>query len=236
MTSSYKDSHERCKLGDMEAIDAEDHLERYRFAATFVTGKTVLDIACGTGYGAAMLHEAGATSITGADVSEEAIAHACGAYPAEHIKFLVSGMAELNDGVRYDRIISFETIEHIDDYASALANLRRLLKDDGILVLSTPNRPVNSPQCATLADKPPNPYHVREFTVKEMVDALKEAGFSRVALYGQKQRRLFSNWLILSLYYVFAARLKLLKGHFRAEVLPSLDGMEPRWAVFVCRP
>jgi cyclopropane fatty-acyl-phospholipid synthase-like methyltransferase len=236
MTSSFKDSHERCKLGDMKAIDVEDHLERYRFAATFVKGKTVLDIACGTGYGVAMLREAGATSVTGADVSDEAVAHARATYPVDGVKFILSGMAEVDDGVQYDRIISFETIEHIDDYRPALANLRRLLKPDGVLVLSTPNRPVNSPQCKTLADKPPNPYHVREFTVPEMADALKQAGFSRVDLYGQKHRRLFSNKALLALYYVFAARLKLLKGHFRAEVLPTTGKMEPRWAVFVCRP
>jgi SAM-dependent methyltransferase len=234
--AGFKDSQERCKLGDMKDIDVEDHLERYRFASTFVVGKSVLDIACGTGYGSAMLREQGAARVTGVDVSAEAVAHASREYAHPALKFLVSSMADLDDGARYDCIVSFETIEHIDDYQAALKNLRRLLKDDGVLVLSTPNRPVNSPECRTLADKPKNPYHVREFSVDEMLGALQGAGFRRVDRFGQKFRHMFQNRAVLALYYVAAARMKLVKGHFRAAVLPSRQGLEPRWAVFVCWP
>src|SRR5436305_1525474 len=45
-----------------------EHRCRYRFALPYARGARVLDIACGTGFGAAMLAEAGARSVCGVDL------------------------------------------------------------------------------------------------------------------------------------------------------------------------
>lgn len=68
-----KNGFERCKIGELHKIDLTDHLERYSFASKYVSGKGVLDIACGTGYGTEMLKKAGAECVTGVDISREAI-------------------------------------------------------------------------------------------------------------------------------------------------------------------
>jgi 2-polyprenyl-3-methyl-5-hydroxy-6-metoxy-1,4-benzoquinol methylase len=56
-----------------------EHWHRYHFAARWVKGKRVLDLACGEGYGSALLARH-AESITGVDVSQQAIDHAQRAY------------------------------------------------------------------------------------------------------------------------------------------------------------
>jgi len=229
-----KEGHERCKIGDIEAIDLIDHLERYRFASNYVKGKNVLDIACGTGYGSAILKESGATSVTGVDVSDDAINHAKKEYSGGNISFNLGSITDFDSGVKYDRIVSFETIEHVNDYKAAVANIRNLLKDDGILILSTPNRPVTSPRCLTLSDRP-SKYHVREFDVKEIYDELKGAGFRDIEKYGQKQRITIRNRVALAFYYILAAKLKIINGHFSPKVLPIRAGLEPRYTVLVCK-
>lgn len=220
---------ERCTLGAVRDIDLKDHLARYRFALPCCTGQTVLDIACGTGYGTDMLRTV-AASVTGVDVDPDAVEHARAAYGG---RFLVSSMVDFSDGVQYDRIVSFETIEHVADYHTALTNLRRLLKPGGQLILSTPNRIVNSPHLRSMHEKPRNLYHVREFSVEELQTVVRAAGFAVDATYGQKQRRP-TRQPALRLLYGAANRLGLFPTHFSDRVLPLRPGLEPRYTVLVC--
>ena len=68
----------------------EDHIERYRFARQFVSDKTVLDIACGTGYGSNLLADSGASRVDGVDISEDVINYAISSYQADNLFFLKS--------------------------------------------------------------------------------------------------------------------------------------------------
>lgn len=132
-------------------------------------------------------------------------------------------------------IVSFETIEHVEDYKSALNNLKTLLNDEGTLIISTPNRPVNSPHCRSINDRP-GLYHVREFSVHEFENALTKSGYQILGKYGQKQRKLIKNRYVFALYYILSAKLKLLgKCHFNPKVLPIREGLEPRYMVMVCK-
>lgn len=158
-----------------------EHRSRYHFAAEFVKGKTVLDIACGTGFGEQILIDAGAKQVLASDYSEEAL---------QITKKLNTPRTAIfrSDGTRLpfadnsiEVITSFETVEHIENYEGFVADLRRVLRNDGAMIMSTPNalytRPVNG--------KPVNPFHVYEFTPDEY-EALLKRHFSDVKLFGQR--------------------------------------------------
>jgi SAM-dependent methyltransferase len=119
-----------------ELVHAE-HLARYRFASRLAEGKHVLDAACGEGYGTAMLAAAGAVEAIGVDLDADTVAHAKQRYALD---FRVGDVCALPfEDASFDLVVSFETIEHVADAGRALAEMRRALKPDGVLVISTPN-------------------------------------------------------------------------------------------------
>jgi SAM-dependent methyltransferase len=162
------------------------HLARYKFASGFVGGKDVLDIACGVGYGSALLAESGAHSVEGVDIRDENVHYAKTSYCAKNLFFSQGDITSHGQPESYDLIVCFETIEHIDCYNSALLNCHRLLRPGGTLLISSPNRPLSSPG-RWILDPPENRFHVREFTVAELYLLLEAAGFSvsRNDVFGQ---------------------------------------------------
>jgi len=176
------------KSGDR--IEA-DHIERYRFACRYAKGKAVLDIACGVGYSGPLLIKAGAVSYEGVDINEKLIEYAKKTYGSDLINYSVGDICTFNNNKMYDLLTCFETIEHINNYETALKNLHRLLKVGGTLLISSPNRTVTSPYCNTLTDKPSNEFHTQEFIPGELLSILNKNGFSADSsnLYGQRQRR-----------------------------------------------
>lgn len=155
----------------------QDHVSRYAFAAMHAQGKNVLDIACGTGYGSLMLKEAGAVSVTGVDVSPDAITFATRNHALDGISYVCANAEATSDLGPFDLIVSFETIEHVHDYRKTLSNLHTMLKPGGTLIMSTPNRPVTSPNTKSIHDKPANDYHVREWDLSEFISTIRGAGF-----------------------------------------------------------
>lgn len=164
-----------------------DHLNRYRFATDYASAAArALDIACGTGYGSAILKDAGAGSVTGVDLSVEALGHAQKHFGREGVTFTTGDITEF-DAEPFDLITCFETIEHVADAAAALTNLRRLLREGGTLLISSPNRPVTSPMAASINDKPSNEWHVQEFTPAELRELMTVSGFSvEATVWGQR--------------------------------------------------
>jgi len=158
----------------------QEHLHRYAWASDVVAGKDVLDVACGEGYGSAML-AAKAKSVVGIDVSGEAVAHAARTYVAGNLRFASGDAAEIplpDDSV--DVVVSFETIEHLERQDEMLAQIRRVLRDDGVLVISSPNRKVYSEQSGHH-----NEFHVRELDFREL-DGLLKRHFGHVAYFGHR--------------------------------------------------
>jgi SAM-dependent methyltransferase len=156
-----------------------EHIGRYRFAKDFVRGRRVLDVACGEGYGAAALARAGATSVVGVDLSPEVCEHARLKYglvarPGDALAIPLPDRA-------VDLVTSFETIEHVDDPARFVRECARVLDPPGTLIISTPNRPVYSPEPTQ------NPYHRKELDEREFLDLLR-AEFRAVRLYTQFPR------------------------------------------------
>ncbi len=157
-----------------------EHLHRYVLAAPWTAGKNVLDAACGEGYGSACL-AAHAATVTGVDISSEAIAHAQSRYPASNLEFVTADCRELpfEDG-QFDVIVSFETLEHMREQEQLLGEFRRVLAEDGLLLISSPDKAVYSD-----ALQHDNPYHLRELYRHEL-DALLATQFPAVRMLGQK--------------------------------------------------
>jgi len=166
-----------------------EHVYRYAFACRFVAGKRVLDIACGEGYGAAALRQAGASSVIGVDQCEDTCLHAARKYGLE-ARCGRAGNIPL-DGGSVDIVVSFETIEHVPSPSGFLDECVRVLVPTGTLVISTPNKEVYS-----RPGRDPNPYHCSEMTEVEFMQALR-ARFRRVRLY--TQRPYYAGWSLRSL-------------------------------------
>ena len=135
-------TYERILIGESSRYQELVHTERYRYAQQFVVGKTVLDIACGTGYGCAILRAAGAASVRGVDLSSEAIEHASHHHADPGIVFQVGNaedLSGLHDG-SFDVVTSFETIEHLPNVDRYLNEIRRVLRPGGMYLVSTPDR------------------------------------------------------------------------------------------------
>ena len=173
-----------------ERIEA-DHLERYKFVCKFALGKSVLDIACGVGYAGPMFIQSGAVSYYGVDINDKLVEYAKDNFASELIGYSVGDICTFKIDKKFDLISCFETIEHIRDYKTAIKNLSVMLNPGGTLLVSSPNRPVTSPNCNTLNDKPSNEFHTQEFIPEELLLLLSENGFSvdKNNLYGQRQRK-----------------------------------------------
>jgi GT2 family glycosyltransferase/SAM-dependent methyltransferase/glycosyltransferase involved in cell wall biosynthesis len=157
-----------------------EHYHRYLFAAALAPGKRVLDLASGEGYGAAMLATQ-ADEVVAIDIDEQSVEHAEANYRLANLSFKKADMldlADLGDG-SFDLITCFEALEHVEDHDRLLAQVSRLLRPDGILVLSTPDRVVY-----TTEQGRDNPYHTHEVTQDELVSLLS-GGFSQVRVWGQ---------------------------------------------------
>jgi 2-polyprenyl-3-methyl-5-hydroxy-6-metoxy-1,4-benzoquinol methylase len=161
------------KHGD--SIMYAEHMTRYIAASQLVAGKTVLDIACGTGYGSWILAQS-ASQVSGIDNSPEAIAYASEHYAAENISYSI-GQAEQIDlpDASVDVVVSFETIEHIAHYDTFLSEIRRVLRPDGLAIISTPN---------DLEFAKGNHHHVHQFAEAELREVLA-AEFEHIEPYYQ---------------------------------------------------
>jgi len=159
----------------------QEHLHRYAWCLPLVEGKDVLDVASGEGYGSAMLASK-ARSVRGVDISHDAVNHAAERYAAlGNLQYLQGSAAAIplaDDSV--DVVVSFETIEHLLEQDEMMAEIRRVLRPDGILVMSSPNKEVYSDQAGYHND-----YHVKELYLNEF-QALLEKYFPAVELSGHR--------------------------------------------------
>ncbi len=158
-----------------------EHWHRYCVALPAVAGKRVLDAACGEGYGSYLLAGA-AAEVVGVDIDDATIAHAAGRYAGRPNLRFVSGSCDALplDDASVDRVISFETIEHLSSQAAMLAEFRRVLAPEGALILSSPNKTVYSGESGY-----DNHFHVRELDRDEL-EAMLGARFPQQHWYGQR--------------------------------------------------
>ena len=155
------------------------HLKRYEFAAPWCRDRAVLDAGCGVGYGAAHLAEV-AASVVGVDRDEDAIAYARERYARPNVEFRVGDLLglDLADG-SFDVVCSFETIEHVEDIDAFLAEVVRVLRPEGVFLVSTP-------RVDDTTASPENPFHRVELSPGDFEGFLRRS-FRDVELYGQRR-------------------------------------------------
>ena len=158
-----------------------EHWHRYAFARLLARGKRVLDAACGEGYGSALLADV-AADVVGVDIDPATIAHARARYAQKpRLRFECADATELPFADRaFDVVVSFETLEHLAAQAALLRGFSRVLADDGVLVISSPDKHVYSELAGFR-----NEFHVHELYRDELL-ALLAPHFLQVRLYGQK--------------------------------------------------
>jgi O-antigen biosynthesis protein len=161
---------------------ALEHLHRYALACEYAPGKHVLDIASGEGYGSGMLAET-ARSVVGIDISPEAVGHAQRRYQKNNLQFVLGDCVAIPlSNATVDLIVSFETIEHLKQHEKMMREFRRVLRPEGMLLLSTPDKSIYSGS-DNLGQK--NPYHIKELYRHEF-EALIAKYFKNYHMAGQQ--------------------------------------------------
>jgi ubiquinone/menaquinone biosynthesis C-methylase UbiE len=158
-----------------------EHLHRYAIASDFAVGKRVLDFGSGEGYGAAHLARV-ASKVDGIDVDVDAVSHASTMYVEQaNLDFHVgnSGRLPFEDN-SFDLVTCFEVIEHVSNQDAVIDEVRRVLKSDGIALVSTPDKKTYSDDRNYR-----NEFHLKEFYVSEFADFLGQY-FPQVKFYGQR--------------------------------------------------
>lgn len=165
---------------EIEEYWSLEHLHRYAITIKLIRNKTVLDIASGEGYGSFLMSKY-ASKVIGMDISREAIEHAKIKYTNNNISFELGSATDIPmppDSV--DIITSFETIEHLIEHDLMLKEFKRVMKSDGILIISSPDKKYYS-------DVPEyhNPFHLKELYFNEFKDLLQN-NFQHTVFLSQK--------------------------------------------------
>ncbi len=177
-----KNTGERILLEKETPLMIARHLCAYKFAKGLVTGKNVLDIGCGEGYGSDFL-SGFARSVLGIDYDKAVIDYAKDKYYKQGLEFSALDIKNLDSlNRRFDVICSFQNIEHILDTGKLLKDVHSLLSDNGIFICSTCNIKDASPG----SKEPFNKFHVKEYLIGEF-RGLLEGHFKKVEISGLKR-------------------------------------------------
>ncbi|MDZ4804091.1 MAG: class I SAM-dependent methyltransferase [Candidatus Eisenbacteria bacterium] len=180
------------------------HLERYEFAARHAAGRRVLDLACGVGYGSALLREKGkAREVLGVDVDDGAIRRARETYAGPGVSFLCRSAYEMSTNEAFDMAVSLETIEHLPDPDRFLTILHGLLSPGALLVGSVPVTP----------SVDVNIHHLHDFTASSFRRLLTRHGFEP-----------FEEQLQLQPYSLFRLRREIQSNAWGMDIRPNLPG------------
>ena len=200
------------------------HLKRYEFARRFCAGREVLDAGCGVGYGTAHLAES-ARRVVGVDIDPETVAYARRRYGAPNVEFVEADVTALPfENGAFDVVCCFEAIEHVAEPEALVAELRRVLRADGVCVVSTPR----VEHTTTESD---NPFHTVELAPDDLARILR-AQFDDVELYGQRRLQTRRHRLLQRLDPLgLRGRLSVLRPASRLVGTPpmaevGLDGIE----------
>jgi len=169
--SALAGKSERWVDGFVPETTAYAHRRRYELAASRAAGRRVLDLSCGAGAGSRAMAVAGATSVLGVDIDPDAIRYARHRHSHERCRFVQGDAETWSSDSRFDLIVSFETIEHLEKPETLLATIERVLAPGGECLISTP-------VASEAGSRPTNPYHLQEWTRQEFVTMLRTAGFS----------------------------------------------------------
>jgi 2-polyprenyl-3-methyl-5-hydroxy-6-metoxy-1,4-benzoquinol methylase len=156
------------------------HQKAYLYAGEYCKDKTVFEYGCGNGYGSFYLSGM-SQNVVAVDINKTVI-HECKKQYQNNNLFFQLVEPEKNTGFdesSFDVVVSFQVIEHIYDVPGYLNELKRVMKENGVLIITTPNRKYR----LYPFQKPVNPYHVREYGLKQLKSQLQTA-FESVTVLG----------------------------------------------------
>jgi len=157
-----------------------EHLHRYLIARDSCRGKDVVDVASGEGYGAALIAQV-ARMVIGVEVDPATVAHATVEYARPNLHYITGDARRIPLATAsVDVVTSFETLEHLAEQDEFLAEIRRILRPGGALIMSTPDCDVYSPIGVAA-----NPYHVRELSREEFT-AILSRHFPYITMFAQR--------------------------------------------------
>ena len=124
-----------------------EHLHRYEEVIKSLSGnEIILDIACGSGFGAHLLSNHSSGRVFGGDISLSAIKLCDNSWNKDNLSFQVMDGTNLRfKDNTFNVLVSFETIEHTIRFKEMIEEFKRVIKPNGIIYLSTPNIKINSP-------------------------------------------------------------------------------------------
>jgi 2-polyprenyl-3-methyl-5-hydroxy-6-metoxy-1,4-benzoquinol methylase len=160
------------------------HLAVYEWIAARVAGLSVIDMACGEGYGSNMLART-AAGVVGVDANPEAHEHARLRYVRPNLRFVRDLLDSFSEPA--DAVVFLQTIEHVErpgdvleHFGSLVAGAQAAGPGRGVVFVSTPNVLTLAPKGASRSD---NPWHVHEYRAEEFA-GLCRTRFATVELYG----------------------------------------------------
>ncbi|MBI5371108.1 MAG: methyltransferase domain-containing protein [Sphingobacteriales bacterium] len=176
----YPDTNDRDhEIGGADTFQL--HAARYHYAGKNLVPGPVADIACGAGYGTAIIaaqYPAGVESITAVDNSEEAIGYAQEKYRHPLIRFIQADALTFKAPAPFSTIISLETIEHLAAPEDFVRHLAGQLKKGGRFIASAPITP----------SMDANPYHLSDFSKNSFKKLFLSNGFRELDSFVQVQR------------------------------------------------
>lgn len=162
-----------------------EHLHRYKEVLKRLKGnEKILDLACGSGFGSNVLANNTSNQVIGGDLSKAAIEQCKQHWIKENLDFLELNGTQLSfSSNTFDLIVSFETIEHTEAFNQMITEFKRVVKPEGSIFISTPNKKINSPSGDII-----NPFHTQEWYYNEFYNLL-EFHFQDFELFGQQYCR-----------------------------------------------
>lgn len=155
-------------------------VNRYRFSLNYVNdGDICLDAACGTGYGSQLIGQK-AGKVIGLEISDHALKYAQENYQNDKVEFRKADLTQPFDlpDDYFDVIVSVETLEHISDHDAMLSEFKRILKPDGLIIITTVDHHIYSVKGGIK-----NKFHIGELTKKELLKLMSRY-FKLEELYG----------------------------------------------------
>lgn len=195
------------------------HKRVYLYAKEFCKDKNVLDYGCGAGYGTTILSKV-AKKIIGIDIDKNVINICKAKYKHNNLIFQNIDSYPLPfDSKTFDVIVSFHVIEHFKYVSKYLNEIKRILKDDGVLIITTPNRKYR----LLPFQKPWNPEHFREYSSRTLKRELTPV-FNKIILkgiYGNEEINVFEYRRMIMLRNPFMAYIYTPCIQILEKFLPS---------------
>jgi 2-polyprenyl-3-methyl-5-hydroxy-6-metoxy-1,4-benzoquinol methylase len=164
----------------------KNHIKRYEFASNLIVSNDVCgDMACGSGYGTYILSKS-AKEVIGADIDESVVEAVKGRYgDVSNLKFIHADLRNIDLESKFDKIISFETIEHVESdlVPVVLGNFSKALAPGGMLIFSVPFMQKKTPEAIAAGH-----HKTFEINEKKIEEWMSQVGLKAFEYYYQNYK------------------------------------------------